>query len=100
LTNEKLMHSLQECRIESGKLERHAFVEWVSHVQHRNGAGTSFKSQRQTEPVKGACGGPDLGNGMRWVREGQEERAEGGTRQSISYKYEMLLQIKTSNFPI
>jgi hypothetical protein len=58
------MHSLQECRIKSGKLEHHAFVKRVSHTQLRNGAGTSFESQRQTEPVKGACGGPDLGNRM------------------------------------
>jgi hypothetical protein len=65
------MHSLQGCRIESGKLECHAFIERVSHAQHRNGAGTSFESRRRTELVEGACGGPDLGNRMRRVGEGQ-----------------------------
>jgi hypothetical protein len=52
-------------RIESGKLKCHVFIERISHAQHRNRVGTSFESQRRMEPVKGACGDPDSGNGMR-----------------------------------
>jgi hypothetical protein len=57
------MHSLQECRIESRKLKRYVFVERISHAQHRNGMGTSFKSQRWTEPVKEHVATPIQGMG-------------------------------------
>jgi hypothetical protein len=32
--------------------------------------------------------------------EKDKERVEGGARQLVSYKYETMLRIKTSNFPI
>jgi hypothetical protein len=52
------------------------------------------------EPVKGACGDPDSGHEMRRVGAEPEEHVEGGARQPVSYKYETLPRIKTSNFPI
>jgi hypothetical protein len=48
-------------------------------------------TKKRAEPVKGACGSPELGDGMRRVGEGQEERVESGARQTVSYKYEMSL---------